>query len=129
MKGKNLNWRGEETCSTRRGGGENNETAKLKERLVTVLRDRQAHTSELIGILVPTCLLLTNPVLCHFFWLFILFDDCSKVPFFTMPPEDGDGGGAEGAKAAEAMFVKGFGKEFDVDAVDAEVGFPPPCYA
>ncbi len=40
-----------------------------------------------------------------------------------MPPEDGDGGGAEGAKAAEAVFVKGFGKEFDVDAVDAEVGW------
>lgn len=44
-----------------------------------------------------------------------------KVPFFTTPPEDGDGGGAEGAKAAEAVFVEGFGREFDVAAGDAEV--------
>lgn len=47
-----------------------------------------------------------------------------QVPFFTLPPDDGDesGGGLEGAKKAEAMFVEGFGKEFDVEAGDAEVG-------
>eukprot|EP00903_Cladosiphon_okamuranus_P013622 g12686.t1 len=44
-----------------------------------------------------------------------------RVPFFTLPPEDESGGGAAGAKAAEAMFVEGFGKEFDVEAGDAEV--------
>ncbi|CAB1104014.1 unnamed protein product [Ectocarpus sp. CCAP 1310/34] len=44
-----------------------------------------------------------------------------RVPFFTVPPEDGNGGGAAGAKAAEAMFVEGFGREFDVEAGDAEV--------
>ena len=46
-----------------------------------------------------------------------------QVPFFTVPPEsaEGDGGGAEGAKAAEAVFVEGFGKNFDVEAGDAEV--------
>ncbi|CAM9717485.1 unnamed protein product [Ectocarpus fasciculatus] len=44
-----------------------------------------------------------------------------RVPFFTLPPEDDNGGGAAGAKAAEAMFVEGFGKEFDVEAGDAEV--------
>ena len=44
------------------------------------------------------------------------------MPFFTLPPEDTAGGGAEGAKAAEAMFVEGFGKDFDVAAGDAEVG-------
>lgn len=44
------------------------------------------------------------------------------MPFFTLPPEDDDGGGEEGAKAAEAKFVEGFGKEFDVEAGDAEVG-------
>ncbi|CAN0321654.1 unnamed protein product [Pylaiella littoralis] len=44
-----------------------------------------------------------------------------RVPFFTLPPEEDNGGGAEGAKAAEAVFVEGFGKEFDVEAGDAEV--------
>ncbi|CAN0013934.1 unnamed protein product, partial [Hapterophycus canaliculatus] len=39
-----------------------------------------------------------------------------RVPFFTQPPEEDGGGGAEGAKAAEAVFVEGFGKEFDVEA-------------
>lgn len=43
------------------------------------------------------------------------------MPFFTLPPEEDNGGGAEGAKAAEAVFVEGFGKEFDVEAGDAEV--------
>lgn len=48
-----------------------------------------------------------------------------KVPFYTLPPEDVEGaggGGIEGAKAAEAMFVEGFGREFDVEKEDAEVG-------
>ncbi|CAM9533048.1 unnamed protein product, partial [Scytosiphon promiscuus] len=44
-----------------------------------------------------------------------------RVPFFTQPPDEDDGGGVEGAKAAEAVFVEGFGKEFDVEAGDAEV--------
>lgn len=51
--------------------------------------------------------------------MFLVF----QVPFFTLPPEDDGGGGAEGAKAAEATFVEGFGKEFDVEAGDAQVGF------
>lgn len=34
-----------------------------------------------------------------------------------MPPEDDNGGGAAGAKAAEAMFVEGFGKEFDAEVL------------
>ena len=50
------------------------------------------------------------------------------MPFFTLPPEDETAGGAEGAKAAEAMFVEGFGKDFDVEAGDAEVGSDAPLY-
>ena len=52
-----------------------------------------------------------------FLWHFVF-----QVPFFTLPPEDDAGGGVEGAKAAEAVFVEGFGKDFDVEAGDAEVG-------
>lgn len=57
---------------------------------------------------------------------------CSQVPFYTLPPEDEGAGGAKGAKAAEAMFVEGFGKEFDVEKGDAEVSkclrfFLEPC--
>ena len=44
-----------------------------------------------------------------------------QVPFFTTPPENDHGGGAEGAKTAEAVFVQGFGKGFDVEAGDVEV--------
>lgn len=50
--------------------------------------------------------------------------NCGRVPFYTLPPEDKgalSGGGAAGAKAAEAMFVEGFGEDFDVDKGDAEV--------
>lgn len=45
------------------------------------------------------------------------------MPFYTLPPEDpaGGGGGVEGAKAAEAVLLDGFSKEFDVEAEDAQV--------
>ncbi|CAN0294654.1 unnamed protein product, partial [Discosporangium mesarthrocarpum] len=41
--------------------------------------------------------------------------NAGRVPFYTLPPEEEErGGGAAAAAAAEAMFVEGFGKEFDV---------------
>lgn len=46
-----------------------------------------------------------------------------QVPFFTLPPEANGVGWEDGSKAAQAVFVEGFGKEFDVEAGDAEVGF------
>lgn len=68
------------------------------------------------------CSLLRTGTRINF--LFLFFCGHTQVPFFTLPPEDDDSRreGLAGAKAAEAVFVEGFDKEFDVEAGDAEVG-------
>ncbi|CAM9323494.1 unnamed protein product [Choristocarpus tenellus] len=43
-----------------------------------------------------------------------------KVPFYTLPPEEEDAGGAAATAVAEAMFVEGFGKEFDAEAEEGD---------